>query len=272
VQLPIKVENLIMGTASRGCLKAVIWALLIHQTFNVLRAQPAPPPQAAPSLQEQLEAQYPLAKLAPKGGCTVTNPETALAMQQAGIGALPQNTSWAGCAAHYREGHITKTGFRCNSWLNMSKQTLVMLEKGDKVFPTKIETVKDDVKISFGYCSGNPGQAAAYAGQVVIEFPKDTLKNASVSQVEDKIAEVFAPGAEKAEVQQTQAQSAGDQAEPSAQANAPEPQSIEQGQTVEQVVAALGQPTQIFKAGSKQIYVYKTVKITFIDGKVSGIE
>jgi len=44
------------------------------------------------------------------------------------------------------------------------------------------------------------------------------------------------------------------------------------GMTVEQVVAAKGQPKSIIKAGAKTIYVYDGYKITFANGKVTGIE
>ena len=49
-------------------------------------------------------------------------------------------------------------------------------------------------------------------------------------------------------------------------------QTIEIGQTVDQVVAALGQPQKIAKVGTKQIYFYKDLKVTFNDGKVSDVD
>jgi hypothetical protein len=59
---------------------------------------------------------------------------------------------------------------------------------------------------------------------------------------------------------------------PNAAAPAAEPVSIEVGQTIDQVTAALGTPLKTFKAGAKTIYVYKDSKITFTDGKVSDIQ
>ena len=50
------------------------------------------------------------------------------------------------------------------------------------------------------------------------------------------------------------------------------PASIEIGQTADQVVAALGPPGTIVKLGAKEIYVYKNLKITFLDGKVSEVQ
>lgn len=42
--------------------------------------------------------------------------------------------------------------------------------------------------------------------------------------------------------------------------------------TTDQVQAALGKPDKIFNLGVKQIYVYKDVKITFMNGKVSDVQ
>ncbi|MGD1154999.1 MAG: hypothetical protein ABSA41_04140 [Terriglobia bacterium] len=43
------------------------------------------------------------------------------------------------------------------------------------------------------------------------------------------------------------------------------------GQTLDQVAAVFGQPEKTVNLGSKQIYVYKDLKITFVDGKVSNV-
>ncbi|HWS17234.1 MAG TPA: hypothetical protein VN223_04430, partial [Candidatus Elarobacter sp.] len=232
---------------------------------------------APPSLQEQLEAQYPVARITTQGGCTVTNPQTALALQKPGIGALPQKTSSTMCASHYRNGAITKTGFKCNYFLNASKQTMVTLEKGDKVFPTKLEVGRDEVKIAFGYCSGDPGQASVYTGQVVIELPKDSLKTPDVTQVEDKIAEVFNPdgGNQQDPAANGDGKSSSSGNQPAPDNTQPVPQeapSIELGQTMEQVVSALGPPQKKVNLGAKQIYVYKDLKVTFIGGKVADVQ
>lgn len=53
------------------------------------------------------------------------------------------------------------------------------------------------------------------------------------------------------------------------------PGPIKQGQTIDQIEAALGKPAQLVNAGGKKmIYIYKDppVKITFQDGKVVDVE
>jgi hypothetical protein len=51
-----------------------------------------------------------------------------------------------------------------------------------------------------------------------------------------------------------------------------EPAEISLGQTTREVEAILGKPRQVVNLGSKKMYVYPSMKITFIDGKVSDVE
>ena len=48
--------------------------------------------------------------------------------------------------------------------------------------------------------------------------------------------------------------------------------SIALGQTIAQVTAILGNPKSIVDLGARKIYVYKDLKITFKDGKVSDVQ
>jgi hypothetical protein len=76
----------------------------------------------------------------------------------------------------------------------------------------------------------------------------------------------------------TQGQQKGEQTDPqagqdqAAQQAQPEPQTIQLGQTPDQVRTVLGQPDKIVNLGAKQIYVYKDLKITFVSEKVSDVQ
>ncbi len=50
------------------------------------------------------------------------------------------------------------------------------------------------------------------------------------------------------------------------------PKTISLGQTKDQVVANLGQPEKVVKLGTKEIYYYKDLKVTFVSGKVSDVQ
>lgn len=52
----------------------------------------------------------------------------------------------------------------------------------------------------------------------------------------------------------------------------PDPVSVSEGQTIDQVVAALGQPVKKAKVGTKDIYYYKDLKVTFVNGKVTDVQ
>ncbi len=53
-----------------------------------------------------------------------------------------------------------------------------------------------------------------------------------------------------------------------------DPASVKEGQTPDEVVAALGQPTTKAKVGAKEVYFYKTLnlKVIFVNGKVKDIQ
>jgi hypothetical protein len=50
------------------------------------------------------------------------------------------------------------------------------------------------------------------------------------------------------------------------------PKTISLGQTIAEVVDILGQPVTIVNLGSKVIYTYKDLKITFVDGRVTDVQ
>jgi hypothetical protein len=40
----------------------------------------------------------------------------------------------------------------------------------------------------------------------------------------------------------------------------------------DQVTSALGKPDKIVNLGAKQLYIYKDMKVTFLNGKVSDVQ
>ncbi len=81
------------------------------------------------------------------------------------------------------------------------------------------------------------------------------------------------------EIAQQSKEAAQAEREASASASAAPPASaagssttIALGQTIDQVVGALGNPTRIIDAGAKKIYAYPDMKIIFLNGKVSDVQ
>ena len=109
---------------------------------------------------------------------------------------------------------------------------------------------------------------------------------AKAAPVESQMAAIAPPPPPESEVaaEINQQSQAADQAEkeastdagsgpgPNAAAPAAEPVSVDVGQTIDQVTAALGTPLKVVNLGAKKIYVFKDMKVTFLNGKVSDVQ
>lgn len=86
--------------------------------------------------------------------------------------------------------------------------------------------------------------------------------------------EVQAQQSEQEVLQATAAPAGGPSAPDTVVAAPVEPTSVSiaNGQSKEQVKAAQGEPLRIVNLGTKSIFVYKDMKVTFLNGKVSNIE
>jgi|HubBroStandDraft_3_1064219.scaffolds.fasta_scaffold26243_2 hypothetical protein len=233
----------------------------------------------AVSLQDQLNAQYKLAKIA-GGGAVVVEAGTILAVQKAGIKAMPF-MAIPKCPSKFEDNTLRMaTGFICTGAAALHNY----FQPGNKVYPMKIEVNFDKAKITFrvvscDQCNGiDP--PTGQKGEVEFEFPKGYLERASAGDVEDTIGKVFtittnddqqAQGG-ATDQQPSNPQQSASQQQPAEQPQQPEPQTVQLGMTTDQVQAALGKPEKIFNVGTKQIYTYKDVKITFLNGKVSDVQ
>jgi hypothetical protein len=240
-------------------------------SFAALTAQA----QDAPSLADQLKSQYKLAKVGiDSSGWSITQPGTVLVIQKGGILGVPAANPTIATAT-YKDGELHgPNAFTIAIVGKVTRQLTI----GEKIYILKIDLQLKNDKIGFfliecDVCN-NVQQPASYKAILVFQFPKGYLGSADPSQVLDVISQVLAPDAASADQQQQAPQQ--QQSEGAAQSvdTVPPPATatIQLGQTPDQVKAALGQPEKIVDLGKKQIYVYKDLKITFIDGKVSDVQ
>jgi hypothetical protein len=284
---------------------AVVVAALIVVGITpcLLVAQDLP----AVSLEDQLKAQYTLVKMgSDSGGDAIVAEGTVLVIKKGGILSVPYGDRPV--ATKYQDGMVrslsaSTIGARGSPTGKVGKQTPRLFQVGERVYPSKIAVSlpKDQVTIGIIACDScnNVSPATFYKADVVFQFAKGALATTSLSQVEDSIAELLniddspsdqgvgqggnVNGADNgnASANATATATANDQqaANPGGgvgqaqqQAPPPEPQQIEKGQTPDQVRAVLGQPDKIVNFGSKQIFIYKDLKVTFLNGKVSDVQ
>jgi hypothetical protein len=261
---------------------------------------PTPAAAQAVSLLEQLQAQYKVVKMgSDTGGFSVVEKGTLLAIQKGGVLGVPYSdktslaTKYEGGVVHSPNGMMVEGKKRLLGHFSQTAsqgQTTKLLAVGDKVYPTKIEVAldKDTVTMGIVACDTcNKTDPPTYnKANVVFQFPKGSLAAASAGSVEDTIGQLLSistddggqdqGGNQQGGDQQGSAQQCGGQQQGGGQqqAAAPpaEPQTIQLGQSTDDVIAALGQPDKIVNLGAKQIYVYKDLKVTFLKGKVSDVQ
>jgi hypothetical protein len=237
---------------------------------------------APPSLAEQLQAQYNFVKTgADANGITIIEPGTVLVVQKAGILAV-QPTSLAMCPAKYQDGNLKGPNGFC---LAMVKAVSRYFNVGEKVYPTKLDVnvPKEKISLQLLDCDACNGvdPPTYYKSEITFQFEKGYLEKASVPQVQDVMAQVLtiddSPQGQGQQDQQDQQGQQGqdaqaDQGPPQGDAAPAEPPTIEMGQTIDQVVGAWGKPDKIVNLGAKKIYIYKDLKVTFVNGKVTDVK
>jgi hypothetical protein len=170
---------------------------------------------------------------------------------------------------------------------------------GEKLYVTKITIDRSKDSIVFDLISDSYGDSGRFKGLLRIQFPKGSVGSSDVATLDKTIAEVFKIQPEDANAQQAPAANAPSgqtgapaaapaAAVPAQQAEAPlppippppppadeppaPPKTISLGQTKDQVVANFGQPEKTAKIGTKEIYFYKDLKVTFVSGKVTDVQ
>src|SRR6266481_3742447 len=204
-------------------------------------------------------------------GYSVVEKGTLLAIQKGGILAVPY-ADQAVLPSKYEGGSIhgpnslSLMGRKSIMGRFGKEQTTHLFQVGDKVYPMKIDVnvAKDTVSMNVVACDTcNKTDPPTYnKAQVVFQFPKGSLVKASAGEVEDVIGQVLS-------ISEEEQQQGGGNQQPQPQA---EPQSIEKGMTTDQVEGAMGKPEKIVNLGPKKIYVYKDLKVTFLNGKVFDVQ
>jgi hypothetical protein len=271
----------------KGC-KCGIAVRLITATLLVAAAMAygsVASAQLAPtaSLSDEITAQYKLTKFGVDStGFTVTEAGTVLMVQKGGILAFPP-TDMGVLATKYENGAIHSPSPVLTGMFKQNVSTR-FLTAGERVYVSKLDiNVKTSkISVSIVECDSCNGvqNASSYKAVVTFQFAKGYLDTANPADVETTMAQVLAVDSDPNQGggdQGGQAQGGGAQQQQAAPAAAPAQQpaatvNIAVGQTIDQVKAALGEPQKTVNLGTKQILVYKDLKVTLIKGKVTDVE
>jgi hypothetical protein len=227
-------------------------------------------PEQKAKLQQQLKAQY--VPTALTNGAFGT-PGTVLILRKPDLGAVPGNaiTYYTNNLKGGRLTHPTLAN------IYFKAEAIRTLNSGEQFYVMNFE-VRDDAVLVLLY-SCNTYDDMLYKADVQFPFPKGYLADVTLSQVQQAIGEVFevappaaasAPPPAEPAVQQPAQPAQPEESAPPAQPA--EPVTLKMGDSTDQVSASMGQPDRIAKVANKEIYFYKDMKITFVDGKISDIQ
>ena len=205
------------------------------------------------ALKEALEAKYQITKTG-IDRVRITQPGTLFIVQKDGIsGDLASDMTFLNNKVH--DGQIAQAGGFMASM--QGKTTSRNLKIGDKVYLFRIDVKDDQVQLfvitgdTYDVNVKGSTKQTRYKAQLSFELGKEFMASATPEAVEKAVQAVIIPESE---------------------AQAASTKTVELGQTPDQVTAALGSPDKIIKLGAKEVYVYKDMKVVFVDGKVSDVQ
>jgi hypothetical protein len=204
-------------------------------------------------LEDALNSKYDVAKTG-IDRLRITKPGTVLVLQKDGIYGNP-STDLGTLTTKVVDGNVIEPkGF---SAAFFSSQKNRSLKAGEKVYVTHIGVTNKEVKFEIITCdsaeinvNGNTRETRFAAG-VAFEFSEAALESADVDTIKKGIDAVLIPEAE---------------------VGAANTKTVQLGQTPEEVKAILGAPENVIKLGPKEMFVYKSIKVVFVDGKVADVQ
>ena len=208
------------------------------------------------AMREALVADYPLTKVGMTGMADfdytrITQPGAVLAVRVPGIYADIANTKNVIINTNLTNGQLTQaTGFVAAFGGSTGRSRT--LNPGEKVYVTMITVKKDSVLMELlttDVTTLGDGQGTRYRSELNVKLPNlDSMTPEDVKKTIDTV--VTDP----------------------ATASAVESKTIKLGMSPDEVKQSLGNPEKIVDLGTKQMYVYKDMKVVFVDNKVSDVQ
>src|SRR5246127_2963316 len=260
----------------RAILESIVAGTVV---FSCLALSPR---SSGQGLQKALESKYAITKTTADktdivtAGSVLILEKDRLLMYATTTGAPPQNT--------YKDGKLSAGAFAAHEKAQSfgtfighpppKTVTTRYYVTGEKFWVTRIDTLADGVVFTLFtdavddiryYCTLKfvyPHGATPSADQV-LSTVGEVLKVQQDDSAQGGDQQQAAGGQDQGQQQQA-AQQEAQPAQP--------PPTIQLGQTEDEVVGMIGQPEKKIVLGSKEIFVYKDIKVTFIGGTVADVQ
>ncbi len=208
------------------------------------------------AMREALVADYPLTRvgmssLAQNDYARITQPGAILAVRLPGIYADLANTQNVIVNTNLQNGQLSQaTGFTAAFGGSTGRSRT--LAPNEKVYVTQITVKRDAVLmelLTVDVTTLADGQGTRYRAELNVKLPGlDSMTPEDVKKTIDTV--ITDP----------------------ATASAVESKTIKLGMSPDEVKKSLGNPDKIVDLGAKQIYVYKDMKVVFLNSQVSDVQ
>ncbi|HZD78182.1 MAG TPA: hypothetical protein VE218_14330 [Acidobacteriaceae bacterium] len=226
----------------------------------------------------------------------ITKDGTTMVMKTAGVYSVPISTMVIMPDNKVVDGKVQAPNMFLR--VTLTKVGAHVLQTGDKVYITKLDSKGDVLQFTIMTVDelDVQGQDAKkkYDANVSFHFKKGYLGEAPPEEVEQTIESVLAPDEggdqggggnnDTAQQQQQPQQQAPPRPAPVQRVAAPAPPpappaapagpapTITIGESSTEVLQAMGMPLQMIDLGKKKTFVYKNMKVIFVDDKVSDVQ
>jgi uncharacterized protein YaiE (UPF0345 family) len=229
------------------------WIIVLTGFLLTAGRAEARDPAPNPAIEGDLRATYAWTNFDGRTG-EIIAPGVVLTIRKNGITTNPVNAPFY-AQNNYKDGQVKGSGL---NFFAQDQATAGRLVAGDRVFVTKTEVKESSVVVSLLSVDTIHGLRAK--ASVAFQFPKGYLANAAFPQIAPVIDELLV--------------SEGPRPGPAPQNASPptQPVSINLGDSVDQVMAAMGQPILIADLDRKLVFLYPEVKVTFLEGRVADVK
>ena len=180
-----------------------------------------------------------------------------MVLQKDGLYANP-STDFGNVTTTVSDGTLAEPGGFGGAFFSKgAENTNRTFKAGETFYLTRIWVTNDSVRLNVITCETydanihGTSREVRYVSTLAFKFPKGFLDTADADEVRKTVNAVLIPQSE---------------------AHAANTKTVELGQTPDQVKSALGAPDKVIELGPKEVYVYKDLKVIFVDGKVSDVQ
>jgi hypothetical protein len=206
-------------------------------------------------LEEKLKSPLVLTKLG-IDQLRVTHPGTLFVIQREGIGGQ-QAKDVTLSKVFVRDGTVAQAGGLMVALID--RKNARQFRVGERVYVSKISVQDNEIWYIINAVDTMEAnlrgttQQTRYKALLAFQFPKGDLETTEFAKVQASISDVLVSEQEQ-------------------KASSAAPKTVELGQTMQQVEGSIGKPEKTINLGGKTVYVYKDIKITFVDGKVADVQ